>query len=334
MGKTLVVTDIHLNNPRPGYLDAQVDHLLSIYDEEVPDDVVIMGDVFMYRKPSPSVLLGLRRLIAGFACRVWILRGNHDSETKADDGVTALSLFASDKVRVITHTKTFDNWTFIPHYENENKIKEALAGTPKGNTVFGHFGYDGCLNSAGDNDFNIGLSEFNNRTLLGHIHRFNNKSVEVEGVSTDVTLLGPPYCINFGDSGREFYYAVKEWDNDWVFKPSMGGIRHLVYDLEEVPDKLDIINDPSYFTHLRVFLDKLGTENQHSLRDELLGICSVQQLDIKFRPVMDSAAMSSYRPDRNLFSINEAVIDDYIKSCEISIDKDDLLAGYRMLHED
>ena len=78
MGKTLVVTDIHLNNPRPGYLDAQVDHLLSIYDEEVPDDVVIMGDVFMYRKPSPSVLLGLRRLIAGFACRVWILRGNHD----------------------------------------------------------------------------------------------------------------------------------------------------------------------------------------------------------------------------------------------------------------
>jgi len=336
MGKTLVVTDIHLNNPRPGYLDAQLRCLWKIYDEERPHDLIIMGDVLMQRRPTPTVLLGLNRLLSGFDCHVWLLRGNHDSETKADDGVTALSLFESDKVKVITHTKTFGEWTFIPHYENERVIKEALAEVPEGNTVFGHFGYTGCLNSTGDYDFNITLSEFTNRTLLGHIHKFNHKPAHsFDGLEAGVTILGTPYSINFGDFGKENFYAVKNFDSDWEFKRVEHGIRHLVFPVEEVPEHLEEINDPNYFTHLRILVDKLGEENSQTLVDDVKEMCDVAQVDIKFRPLFsESDTANSFNPDRSLFSINEAIIEEYVSSSDTTIPKEDLMEGYRFLDED
>ncbi|HIB83634.1 MAG TPA: metallophosphoesterase, partial [Chromatiaceae bacterium] len=165
--RTLVVTDLHLNSRIPGLLDAQVACILDIFNKEKPNEVIIMGDVFMYRKPSPSELLALRDLIAGMPSAthahtpITILRGNHDSETKADDGVTALSLFErpSNRTKVITHTHIDHRRRriFIPHYENEETIISALEMVPEGYTVFGHFGYAGCLNSIGDYDSSLSL---------------------------------------------------------------------------------------------------------------------------------------------------------------------------------
>ena len=80
-----------------------------------------MGDVFMYRKPSPSELLALDDVLSYITdihgADVVILRGNHDSETKADDGVTALSVFANSKVKIITHTEIerHTRRVYIPH---------------------------------------------------------------------------------------------------------------------------------------------------------------------------------------------------------------------------
>jgi len=337
MVKTLIVTDIHLSNARSGYLDEQVACLHRIHDHEKPDDLIIMGDIFMHRRPTPSVLLGLRRLLAGFNCRVWLLRGNHDSETKSDNGITALSLFADDgKVKVITHTRTIGGWTFIPHYENEETIKAALAEVPEGNTVFGHFGYNGCLNSTGDHDFNIDLSCFTNRTFLGHIHRFNDRTFEnSEGVVTNVTILGTPYSINFGDSGRHFYYAIQENSSEWEYKKIDHGLRHIVCDLEDVPSRLDEINHPDHFVHLRVFVDKLDDTNSFSLVDDIKSVCNVQQVDIKFRPIVDAdTSFSNYNPERSLFAINEAIVDEYVEESGASISKEDLMEGYRLLNED
>ena len=42
--------------------------------------------------------------------KIFLLRGNHESETKSDDGITALSLFPEN---IITHTKTVGKYTFI-----------------------------------------------------------------------------------------------------------------------------------------------------------------------------------------------------------------------------
>ena len=80
---------------------------------------------------------------------------------------------------------------YIPHYENQETIKKALDEVPEGYFVFGHFGYRGCLNSAGDADFSLRLSDFRNPSLLGHIHRHVQKD--------NVTILGTPYTTNFGE---------------------------------------------------------------------------------------------------------------------------------------
>jgi DNA repair exonuclease SbcCD nuclease subunit len=51
----------------------------------------------MHRKPSPSELLAFKKILSRCSMvrsDVVVLRGNHDSETKADDGVTALSLLS------------------------------------------------------------------------------------------------------------------------------------------------------------------------------------------------------------------------------------------------
>jgi hypothetical protein len=55
---------------------------------------------------------------------------------------------------------------FIPHYENEETIKKDLSLYPDGYIIFGHFGHNGVLNSAGDADFNLSLSDFSNPTIL------------------------------------------------------------------------------------------------------------------------------------------------------------------------
>ena len=164
--KTLVITDLHLSNKLYGFLDEQVKCIIKICADAEPENIIIMGDVFMNRRPSPSELLGFKQILDYVSSRssVTVLRGNHDSETKADDGITALSVFESSftDVTIIKHT-TKDPATrrvYIPHYENQETIKKALDEVPEGFMVFGHFGYRGCLNSAGDADFGIPLTHF------------------------------------------------------------------------------------------------------------------------------------------------------------------------------
>ena len=123
--RTLVITDLHLNSKVSGLLDAQESAIVKIYNKESPDDVIIMGDVFMHRKPSPSELLAFKRILDHMVrAEVVVIRGNHDSETKADDGVTALGLYQKVGVKIISHTY-LDNdrkRAYIPHYENEETI--------------------------------------------------------------------------------------------------------------------------------------------------------------------------------------------------------------------
>jgi len=208
MVKTLVIGDLHFNDKPPGLLDAQVSftkRLLDVGMKKSVDRVIFLGDLMMHRRPSPSVLLALKDVIqhAQLRCAsVVILRGNHDSETKADDGVTALSLFSSPKVRVVRHFE-LDTWAghaYIPHYEDEERIKEALEEVPEGFTVFGHFGYNGALNSVGDLDFSIPFSAFTHPTILGHIHGYKQDG--------PVTIMGTPFSTSFQECGKECFYGI------------------------------------------------------------------------------------------------------------------------------
>ena len=336
--RTLLITDLHLNSKIPGLLDAQVNCVLDIFNKEKPDEVIIMGDVFMHRKPSPSELLAFRRILAGMpsATHAWtpitILRGNHDSETKADDGVTALSLFESpsNRTKVVTHTYTDHRRkrVFIPHYENEEYIIETLHLVPQGYTVFGHFGYDGCLNSVGDSDFGINLSNFRNLTYLGHIHSHIRATGGVSKNFNTVTCLGTPYTTNYGEAFKDNYYAILDTNEDSCeLKSPWSGPRHLVYTAQEVKNNLDTINDSNYFTFLRVMV---GADHHPIPYSDL----SVAHLDIKYSPIFNEDEVSTFTPEKDLFSINEMIISDYVESANSVISKEKLMEGYRLLKDE
>jgi len=323
--RTLVITDLHYSDKPKGLLASQKVAVYNIVRTEMPDEVIIMGDLMMHRKPPPSVLLALKETIdmitENFGCRTIILRGNHDSETKADDGVTSLSLFENPpNVFVITQT-TVDHEkqrVFIPHYEDETKIKEALDEIPDGYSVFGHFGYRGALNSAGDSDFSLKLSDFRNPTLLGHVHRYVKKK--------KVTILGTPYTTNFGEAFKDSYYGILEDGKLDIKKPACGP-RHLIFAAKDLPDNLEIINDPNWFTMLRVLV---GSDHHPIPYDQL----EAAVIDVKYNPIFNEEDVSSYEPERDLFTINEIIIEDYVDNANSTISKEILMEGYRALKDE
>ena len=317
--RTLLLTDLHFIDKPRGLLEAQTEAILKIIEAEYPHDIIIMGDLMMHRKPVPKVLLALKRIVDYAEERgiyLTIIRGNHDSDTKADDGITALSLFDYHADVIVDYELDFrTKRAYIPHYENENYIKECLESVPTEYTVFGHFGYAGCLNSVGDADFGISRNLFRNTTYLGHIHGFNQRG--------KITILGTPYTTNFGEAKKENFYAILQ-DGCVEFKSPTSGPRHLVVDHKDLDNNLDYINDPTWFTLLRVMIDSdCDSVNYDNL--------DVGFLDIKWKPSFEGDEESSYVPQRDLFTINEVIIEDYVDSSKTSINKDDLMEGYSLI---
>ena len=335
--RTLLITDLHLNSKIKGLLDAQVECFLKIYEEEGPDEVIIMGDVFNYRKPSPSELVAFQKILDSFGQGdVTVLRGNHDSETKADDGVTALSVFEDFNVDVITHTQHnhAKERVYIPHYENEETIIAALEMVPEGYPVFGHFGYAGCLNSVGDADSELSLSNFRTNTFLGHIHGYREGQGGLPEARSRVICLGSPYSTNYGEAFKDSYYAIlyqdlyiKTNDVKVEVKKCMHGPRHLIYKAADVEKNLSTINDPNYYTFLRVMV---GSDHHPIPYDQL----KVAHLDVKYTPVFNEDDISAYVPERDLFSLNEVIISDYVDGARSSIPTEILMEGYRLLKDE
>jgi len=332
--KVLMITDVHFGEVYTGYLDAQIKCLKNIYNSDNFDHVLILGDVFIRRSPKPLVLLKTQELLEYFSKKsdVTIIRGNHDSETKADDGVTALSLFKSSKVRIFEHLGA-DNemgWFFIPHYENENFINKALESCPQSYLVFGHFGYNDYMSYAGRYGGLITLDNFHNRTFLGHLHG----NITRQGV----TVLGTQYTTSFRESGKASWYGVLEGEpHNWTYSQKrvkgFGGPRHLTYAIEDIHPNLDYINDPSYFTLLRVWIDSLSEDNTVSLHDDLLKHCNVEHLDVQYNPVFTDEEISNFTPSGEVFSITDEMIDSYIEQTTTTLSKQHLLEGLQILKD-
>jgi len=342
MVKTLIIGDLHFDNKPFGLLEAQKKCIKKIIETNSKvDHIIFLGDLMMHRRPYPSVLLALQEVIeyASSRAMVTIIRGNHDSENKSDDGITALSLFEKNahqeslphqrskhnSVRVVTQT-FYDHRTkmaFIPHYEDEEKIKEKLAHVPTGYTVFGHFGYCGSLNSAGDNDFTLALDDFRNPTILGHIHRHSRGET--------VTLLGTPYTTNFSEHLKENFYALIQ-DGETQYIPVEFGPRHLVLDYDAVEENLDWINDENYTTQLRINISTVD-KDQDGIA-ELIDQLDVLSVEVKYTPLTndkyDTEEIQTINP---VTEINESLIEDYINASNTTIGKDELLNGLNLIHE-
>jgi predicted phosphodiesterase len=333
--RTLVITDLHLNSKVRGLLDAQIGCLSRILEEEDPEEVIIMGDVFMSRKPSPRVLLAFKAFLERFSkSSFYIIRGNHDSETKADDGITALSLY-EDPVKVITHTyiDAMRERVFIPHYEHEEYIIDALRKVPTGYQVFGHFGFFGSLNSFGDADFTIGLSEFRNSCMLGHIHRFNTRTVEVSGDVQTLTCLGTPYTTNFTESGKDNYYAIIE-DGEVEYKLVNHGPKHISLSYEEIEKYGDVLADTNYFNMVQVYVNKLSDVNNDLIVHDLLGTFPIAHLEVKYKPIFDDNVENYYDPKTSSCSLTEEMYEEYVNNSSVNLSKEDLMRGFSEINDE
>ena len=179
----------------------------------------------------------------------------------------------------------------------------------------------GCLNSRGDADFSITLDRFNCRTYLGHIHRHRRDGL--------VTILGTPYTTNYGESGKECYYAILSDDGEELKKITHGP-RHLQVDIADLlgdDNIFEYINDPEYTTALRVIMEAGVSEVPY---DKL----NVHHVEIRYKAAFDEDELSNYSPKRDLFKLNEVIIGDYVSSANTDIPKEDLMAGFRLLQDE
>jgi DNA repair exonuclease SbcCD nuclease subunit len=324
MNSTLIIGDIHLHNRFPGYLDAQVNSILKIIKDSKCMNIILLGDVFEKRRPSPTELLAFKNLLDLLYGRFYILKGNHDMENKSDDSPTSLSLFANDEqvsiITEITDTIIGDKYfRLIPFYENESVIINAIKTAESSQILLGHFGFFGSLNTMGISDFTIDPSSINNRCILGHIHSFKQ-------FNENITILGTPYTTNFGESRKPCYVARIEKDGIKFIRNNQG-IRHYVCKLEDLENHKDDINDPDYFTLLRVIVNKIGDNSIAKLKEDILSKYNVKYLDIKFSQLYEIKHNSTYNPTVNINEINEGVIEKYIDESNTKISKDSLLKG-------
>ena len=298
--KSLLLTDLHLSNKSfkgVSLLEHQVECLLDIIEEEKPHEIIIMGDIFMQRAPSPSALLALKKIIDRslfYAPKIILIRGNHDSETKSDDGVTALSAF--NQVRVIIEFVT--------------------------------------MTSTGDTDFDISLEEFNNTTYLGHIHKHSiswNGDNQITVLGTPYTTnFGEEgklcfYGVTDGEVGGPL-------NNNFYFKNVTSGPRHLTVSYKNLISDLDVykrvINEEKFATLLRI-----NVEKDDKIDDVFLDQLKTVYMDFKFLPIEEfkDKDQSEYQPRRKLFTINDQIIEDYVDKHNTSLDKEEIMWGLDLL---
>jgi DNA repair exonuclease SbcCD nuclease subunit len=340
--KCLIIGDTHYDTKCSGYLDSQLKATLDIVEKNKPKYVVFLGDIFHHRKPTPEVIVGVHnlfkklRLIPGIT-KIYVLRGNHDSQNRSDDGLTALEVldYPGSKVKLVQHTYLDSelNMLFIPHYEDEDEIKRHLLSAPNSKTIaFGHFSYSPeCFGLHGF-ESSLELKDFPCRTILGHIH----KSLKDD----KVTILGTPWSTNYGECDYDHYVGILNQT-----KTGWGALSKVKVEIGprfyEAPyDSLDAmkedIADGNYFTMLRVLINKFTEAPPNILRAEIENKFKVGHVDLKFKPVYHAELnnrLSNYDPGTPLTTIDGDVIKRYIEEQASTIPTERLEEGLNLIRE-
>ena len=337
----MIIGDTHFNNSYPGYLEAQIESCIKMVEKRFPKYIVFLGDIYHHRKPSPEVIVGVDKLFGRLSrvpgvTNIFILRGNHDSANRSDDGLTVLStLEGKGKVKVIDQAKLFYelNFLFIPHYESEDSVKDHLTKVKDRNTiVFGHFGFEGCMNSTGFFDFDLKKEDFNNRTILGHIHAYSKHD--------NITILGTPWSTNFGECDGTHYIGMLErlpngsWGELELEQPDYSP-RHYVVAESSIEPMGDDISDPKFFTILRVVVSNFTEQNYSDLKKICKENYGAKYVDIKFQPVLDkklSSRLSGYNPNTPVANIDDDIVEKYIEEQSTSIPIEELREGLKIIN--
>ncbi len=332
--RTIVLGDLHIHDRSDTVRKRQLECIKKIINEEKPEEVIQLGDFFDKRSPSPEAVLAAKDLIDFMVSKcdkIAILRGNHDSSTKSDNEVTVLSVFDNDKVVIINKILRTNNAVFIPHYEDEEVIINELSQIPTRSWVFSHIGYRSCLNSLGDEDFQIPFTSFKNPTILGHIHKHNQTGTDCG--NGDVTVMGTPYTVSYTEHGKRNVYGMII-DGALEIRDINHGLRYYVCDYADLPELKEDISNKAYGTRLRIFLGKLENIDPDDLIKKIISEYGVDYVDIKYMPVFseeDDSELSSFRPNKSMVTVTEDLIQSYVDGANTTISKEDLMTGLRLL---
>lgn len=347
--KCLVIGDTHFDDKYSGLLECHFDTISKLAEANKPKYVVFLGDIFHHRKQNPEVIVKTRKFfdklqLSPGLTKIFVIRGNHDSSDKSDNGLTTLSIleYPGSKVSVITQTE-FDtdlNFLFIPHYENEDRIINDIKNKDinKDTFIFGHFGYAGCLNSTGFFDFKIDPALFKCNTILGHIHRFTDNGL--------IKILGTPWPTSFTENDYQHYVCLLEKTKSKKWKISKlqevdFGPRFFTVPYDLLDSYKEDLTNPKYFSILRVLVNKFSEDGNDQVikKDELISKYGVKHVEVRFSPVLDkklNSRISNYNPDIPLDKIDDKIIEKYIEENSTSIPTDKIKAGLDIIlkHED
>jgi len=309
--RTLVIGDTHFHDSNKWLRRSQIEAISNLYINNLVDNVIFLGDVFDKRKPSPECIIDVKTFFDSVSVPTYLIRGNHDSSNKSDDGSTILSvLHRTGKVTVINKWARLGPYVLLSHLENEENLKELLADDwPDDTIMFGHFGFDGALNNAGDADCSVSPEDFRYPTILGHIHQHRWHD--------NILVLGTPYDTCFHDHGDKFYAIIE--NGDITVHPHEAGPKFLTL----TPATLSQANLYEEYTSVRLMLDRndVATYNTNDLKKLYP---EVKHWDIKYTMNYDEEQLSTYQGGE-LFSINDQIIEDYLEEANTSWTKKQLL---------
>ena len=336
MHRIVVLTDLHLRaDYLPGYLNEQVKTLTRLVNKKPPDSVVINGDIFHRRNPKGAELLAFRRLLEGLHTKnIYVNRGNHDTVAKDGSTETTLSLF-SDIATIITETTTIRihdlDFDFIPHYEDESIIIDHLKRS--NNHVFGHFGFDGCVENGSylyesyvkkhhfkKTKYSPNLRVGDRLVFLGHIHK-------PKVYNDSIFVLGTQYSTTFGEANAKKYIhelIIRDSKVEVVRKPINFGIRHIVTTLDRLESDAKKYRFDSFYTILRIKMDTLDEGTEKDLTETLLNKYNVKHIEFVFDDVLPKYEASHVDYD-SLLTVDESIIHEYIDNANTIFSKPDLL---------
>ena len=340
MRKCLIIGDTHYDTKCEGYLENQIESTIRIVKEHKPTHIVFLGDIYHHRKPTPEVIVAVQNMFYALrmlAESIYVLRGNHDSQNRNDDGLTVLDTleWPHSPVRVVKHTILDPdlNFLLIPHYEDDEVIKKHLLSARDEQTIaFGHFSYTPDHLGIRGFESSIKLDDFKCRTVLGHIHKY----LEDE----HVTILGTPWTTNFGESDKvNFVGILEETPNGWgplnKFKVRFGP-RFYEAPYEALEAMEYEISDKNYFTLLRVILNRFSDDPVSLLRADIANKFKVAYVDIKFQPIYDdklNERLSGYDPNIPLTVIDDDIITRYVEEQASTIPQEMLERGLNLIRE-
>lgn len=205
MTTTLITADLHLtDNPRDKYRHDFMQVILDALKEHECDHLLILGDLTNEKDRHNGWLVNrivtyLNQFSQTVRGKVYVLRGNHDSPTAENPFFQFVDCVGKGDITWINEptVRRGGTWLFLPHTRNHQRDwPKDLKGY---DFIFTHQCYQGAL---GYNDHKLDgvpLDVFpkDAQVISGDIHAPQTLGGAHEA---QVTYVGAPYTINFGDS--------------------------------------------------------------------------------------------------------------------------------------